>query len=333
MLPYSRWLAECKKNEFIFRYSPNLTMTSFTVSPVMFRNGMHSIASKTTALVPFIMAKGYNSFAVMKQNSMLYNACIKLEPLRHKLLFIEFNNTTAHSFDKSFINMSRMMRKYKISGSKLLFHMSNRYNDVNINNMDWVTAESITKNGIVRFGNTFQYGIPNETPQVIDIKSYDKYNGRGAFYGVAAKLLTDEMEFGFYKGQNSIRNIKTLDSIGNANKYLLGLGDIIKNKTTHYQNDMFCDVTELVKEYKITPEELYASFLSLDYIDTKYKGLYRMKLNVKICKEILERNNYYIADINTRFALDDKQVIHVPSINKFYECLAKLIYNKIMGLM
>lgn len=103
-------------------------------------------------------------------------------------------------------NMTPLMKKYNITGEKLLRTMYNGNKDLNVYNMDWTTAESLTGQYIEQYNNKFLCNyfnkhIPTENnPQYIDVDRYDYYNGTNSFYNCVILMLHHELTFSrFYK--------------------------------------------------------------------------------------------------------------------------------------
>lgn len=283
----------------------------------------------------------------------LLSLCKLQNPRQYLNLYSEYTSKIQVTNNK--VNVSSLMATHKIPGYKLLFNMAN-LGHLSVRNVTWDEAQSLCGQfistykgrplhnffvkGIPSFGSiqndlkdytendskdTKNYSKDKTDPrlhtQIINTTLYDMaYGNIYTFHNVMIKLLDEQIK---YQGNSSIKFESTANKIKKAcditsNEDLYNkLYNEIVNNTTHSVNDTVIDITRLLNKYKIKSEELYSCMIDQSY----------SMCRITVCKNVLDKNNYYIGSLNTLFrqSMDESQFINIYNNPHIYDVLVELV--------
>lgn len=302
-----------------------------------------------------------------------------LQEEKTMLLSREFIYKTFHFDDDTMINITPLMDNYIITSAELLVELymplyheyyykppkkNYDYNEKWIS--QYISTLSIEKernksaphileqnNFHIKKLHDIELDVTfrkNDTEnQIINVKKFDSIHGEGKIYELLLKMLY--CKYKFY-GKKSIYNEYTMERLNkvclsitdnNINKAYILLNEFVEN-TTHKIGDNVVNITKLMDEYNISPEELFyymirqGSPFNMGAFDHKDNKIIK---SVAMAKEVLEKNNYFV-DYYNGIAIKNKfrqnpseeQEIRIKKFDdrnliSFYHCIIQLLNDKL----
>jgi hypothetical protein len=310
---------------------------------------------------------GEHTIMYSKTKKIIKDRCKVIDNKRSNILYTEFTDLTRHYINDTYINLTPLMNKYKISGAMLFLYMNNeayfakyktpnaykeccRVNGLLASNSVIEKNNVIDKYNDIVIKNTFRKTLDEE--QIINMLHYDNAGTEGLFYTSVLSLLNGHIK---YEHSHSIRNEETEELIKkicfaiypiNPRKLL---NEFINN-TSHSLNDTQVDVTELMDKYDIKGYELFYSMYHQSRPFSAgvfaYNKEFDNSFKLEDAKIYLEKHQYGADYVNGKPIKNwfrqnnnkgDLQTINVRKFDDrtylgcFYRCILEIVKTKFLN--